>query len=75
MATSKEKKENFIRIAEARTNKIISGITSLGNLSNRSYYEYTPEQIETIFNAIQLELDRQKENFEEKKKNQKKFRL
>ena len=33
-----DKKANFIRIAEARTNKIIESITLLGNLSNTSYY-------------------------------------
>ena len=48
-----DKKSNFIRIAEARTNKIIESIALLGNLSNTSYYEYTPEQIETMFSAIQ----------------------
>lgn len=75
MATLEEKQNNFKRIAESRTNKIISGIVSLGNLSNKSYYEYTPEQIETIFNAIQHELDNQKEKFENKEKPKKKFRL
>ena len=55
-----DKKANFIRIAEARTNKIIESITLLGNLSNTSYYEYTPDQIEAMFSAIQEELDNQK---------------
>lgn len=75
MATLEEKQNNFKRIAESRTNKIISGIVSLGNLSNRSYYEYTPEQIEIIFGAIQHELDIQKEKFKNKEKQKKKFRL
>lgn len=75
MATLEEKRNNFKRIAELRTNKIISGIVSLGNLSNRSYYEYTPEQIEIVFSAIQHELDIQKEKFEIKEKQKKKFRL
>lgn len=55
-----DKKANFIRIAEARTNKIIESITLPGNLSNTSYYEYTPDQIEAMFSAIQEELDNQK---------------
>ena len=75
MATLEEKRNNFIRIAESRTNKIIANINSLGNLSNKSYYEYTPEQIETIFSAIQLELDNQRNKFENKDKPKKKFRL
>lgn len=58
-----DKKANFIRIAEARTNKIIESIALLGNLSNTSYYEYTPDQIEAMFSAIQEELDNQKRRF------------
>ena len=49
-----DKKANFIRIAEARTNKIIESIALLGNLSNTSYYEYTPDQIEPIINNIAI---------------------
>ena len=54
------KEQNFKRIAENRTNKIIDMISSLSNLSNTSYYEYTDEQINAIFDAIQKELDKQK---------------
>ncbi len=70
-----DKKANFIRIAEARTNRIIESIAQLGNLSNTSYYEYTPEQIEAIFAAIQAELDNQKKRFSEKTSKRKRFRL
>lgn len=70
-----DKKANFIRIAEARTNKIIESISLIGNLSNTSYYEYTPEQIEAMFSAIQKELDNQKERFAGSGPQKKKFRL
>ena len=70
-----DKKANFIRIAESRTNKIIEGINSLGNLSNTSYYEYTQEQIDAMFSAIQEELDNQKKRFAESGPKKKKFRL
>lgn len=70
-----DKKANFIRIAEARTNKIIEGITLLGNLSNTSYYEYTPDQIEAMFSAIQEELDNQRKRFADSGPKKKKFRL
>ena len=50
------KKENFKRVAEKRTNKIIEMIQLLGNLANSSFYEYTDEQIEHIFSSIQEEL-------------------
>lgn len=70
-----DKKANFIRIAESRTNKIIESIALLGNLANTSYYEYTPDQIEAMFSAIQEELDTQKKHFEEAGPKKKKFRL
>ena len=72
---SVNKQDNFRRIAEARTNKIIDSIGLLGNLSNTSYYEYTPEQIDAIFDAIQKELETQKKRFTEKELHKKKFRL
>ena len=70
-----DRQENFKRIAESRTNKIISSISLLGNLSNRSYYDYTQEQIESIFDAIQEELDKQRNRFSDKDESKKKFRL
>ena len=70
-----DKRENFKRIAEARTNKIIHLITLLGNLSNRSYYEYTQKDITAIFDAIQVELDAQRAKFSSTGSSEKKFRL
>lgn len=69
------KKENFVRIAENRTNKIVEMISKLSNLANTSFYEYTDEQIESIFNAIQSELDKQKKFFTNNSKKEKKFKL
>ena len=70
------KKDNFKRIAEKRTNKIIESISKLHNLMNTSFYEYTNEQIEAIFDGIQKELDNQRKVFEnDKKKEKKRFEL
>lgn len=60
------KKDNFKRIAENRTNKIIDMISLLGNLSNTSFYEYTDEEINKIFTAIENELEKQKSKFSKK---------
>lgn len=44
---SKEPKdERFIRLAEARVNKIIKMVRLLGNLSGSSNYSYTDSQVE-----------------------------
>lgn len=57
------KREKFIRLAEARTNKIIDMIQLLGNCSNQNQYEYTQKDVNKIFNAIQAELDEAKKRF------------
>lgn len=69
------KRDNFKRIAENRTNKIIELISKLQNLMNPSFYEYTEEEVDSIFNAIQEELDRQKESFKKNINRKKKFKL
>lgn len=70
-----DRKDNFKRLAEARTNKILKLLTLLGNLSNKSYYDYSESQVETMFNALQDELDNQKARFYSKEDRVKKFRL
>ncbi len=65
------KQQNFKRIAENRTGKIVDLISKLHNLSNSSFYEYTDEQIDKMFDIIQQELDKQKEEFKKKGKNKK----
>ncbi len=65
------KQQNFKRIAENRTKKIVDLISKLHNLSNSSFYEYTDEQIDKMFDIIQKELDKQKEEFKGNGKNKK----
>lgn len=70
------KQENFKRIADNRVNKIVDLISKLHNLSNTSFYEYTDDQINQMFNLIQNELDKQKQLFDnDKKKDQKRVEL
>lgn len=57
------KRDKFIRLAEARTNKIIDMIHLLGNCSNSSTYDYTQKDVDKIFRAIQTELDEAKKKF------------
>ena len=58
-----KKKEMFIKVAEARTNKVIEVIRSLSNCSKENIYEYNSAHVEKIFNAIQKELDIAKDMF------------
>ncbi len=54
MSTLNEtKRQKFVRLAENRTNKILDMIQLLGNLSSPSTYEYTQQDVERIFSAIE----------------------
>ena len=64
MANTESKSERFVRIAEARTNKIIDMIQLLGNCSNRAAYDYTMDDIKKIFGAIESELKIAKAKFD-----------
>ncbi|BDX52886.1 hypothetical protein [Metamycoplasma equirhinis] len=72
------KKDNFKRISENRVSKILALLSQLTNLSNSSFYEYTDEDIEKIFNAIDEEAKKSKEillKSNDKKRKNKKFEL
>lgn len=57
------KRERFVRIAEARTNKILGMMRLLGNCSSKGNYEYTEEDIRKIFGALERELKNTKNKF------------
>ena len=63
MAVKETKRERFVRLAEARTNKIIDMIKLLGNCSSTANYEYTEADIKKIFGAIEQELKNTKAKF------------
>ena len=63
MKNEETKREKFVTIAEARTNKIINMIQLLGNCSNQSLYEYSQKDVNKIFNTIQTELDEAKKRY------------
>ncbi len=57
------KRDKFVRLAEARTNKIIDMIQLLGNCSNLGAYDYTQQDVDKIFTAIENELREAKKKF------------
>ena len=57
------KRERFVRIAEARTNKILEMMRLLGNCSSKGNYEYSEEDIKKIFGALERELKNTKNTF------------
>ena len=63
MNRNESKKEKFIRLAEARTNKILNMMRLLGNCSNKNNYEYTDKDVQKIFNTLERELKNTKAKF------------
>ena len=57
------KREKFVRIAEARTNKILNMVDLLGNCSNPSIYEYSQSDVNQIFTAIENAIKDAKKKF------------
>lgn len=70
------KREKFVRLAEARTNRIIDTLQLLGNCSNTSVYEYSAQDVDQIFSAIESEVREAKKKFAKtERSNSSKFKL
>jgi hypothetical protein len=59
-----------VKLSQARVNKAIKDIQLIGNLSNRSNYDYADEDVAKIFRALGDELSACRKRFDlSKKKN------
>ncbi len=63
--SARSKREKFEKLAEKRTTDIIHKMRLLGNLSNRSNYDYEPDHVKQILSAIDAELKGLKKRFED----------
>lgn len=59
----RDKRGKFVELAEARVKRAINDLRLIGNLSNRSAYEFDEEDVRKIFKAVQRELDTAKSRF------------
>jgi hypothetical protein len=66
-------RNRFKRLATLRTNQILKRLKILGNCANRQAYEYTEQDIEAIFSAIERKVKETKSKFQFPK--EEKFRL
>lgn len=55
--------EKFVELAQKRTTNVINSVRILSNLSARSRYDYTDEQIDEIFNAIEKAVSEARQKF------------
>lgn len=60
---NESKADKFVRLGEYRVNKAIEAIGRIENLSNRSSYEYTEEQVEAMFSMMEKRLAEVKSRF------------
>ena len=59
----RDRRGRFVALAEARTDKAINAIRLLGNLSNRTNYEYTDADVVQIVKALESEVRSLKAKF------------
>ena len=70
---NESKSEKFIRLAEGRMTKVRVALARVENLSNRSSYEYTEEQVNQMFGILEKELAEVKSSFLKTEKEEKTF--
>lgn len=74
VSSKKESKaETFIRIAEPRVKSVLRSLRILGNCSNRNNYEYTSDQVDSMFKTIQEALNEQEAKYSKSKSEQEAF--
>lgn len=52
MPEESDKRANFVRLAEGRTQLALDAIRKIGNLSNSRAYEYTDADVKAITKAL-----------------------
>ena len=67
------KSERFLRLAKSRVERVLYRIRILGNCSNRGNYEYSSEQVKSMFNTIQIALNNAESKFTPSKIEQESF--
>tara|TARA_R100000935_G_scaffold39809_1_gene61319 strand:- start:8389 stop:8619 length:231 start_codon:yes stop_codon:yes gene_type:complete len=59
----RDKRAKFVKLAESRVNRAIKELRLIGNLSNRSAYDFTDDDIRKVFRTLQKELEGAKGRF------------
>jgi len=64
--TRKDDRNKFVELAEKRVSRAIKDIKLIGNLSNKSNYSYTAQDVKKIHGALKKALDDMKSRFDSK---------
>jgi hypothetical protein len=57
-------REKFVRLANKRVSNALKALQLIGNLSNKSNYDYTEADVQKIFKALHDELSSSRKKFE-----------
>lgn len=60
----KEDREKFVRLASKRVSSALKKIQLIGNLANKSNYDYTRQDFQKIIKALQDEVSACRQKFE-----------
>lgn len=69
------KREKFVRLAESRVDNALRNISLIGNLSNKSNYEYTQADVDKILKALKNAVSSLEKSFSTSKSANGKFKL
>ena len=69
------RRDKFTRLATKRVNNALKCIDLVGNLSNKSNYDFTEKDIDKIFAVLSEELKRCRAKFNSTRTTNKKFEL
>jgi hypothetical protein len=56
MSDTRDKRERFVELGEARVKKATQVLRLIGNLSNQSNYDYTAEDAQLILSTLDAEV-------------------
>jgi hypothetical protein len=69
-------RQKFVELANKRVNNALKAVQLIGNLSNKSNYSYTEDDVEKIFSVLTKELKSCRERFGSSgSRNERKFNL
>jgi len=69
------REQRFKRLAEKRTTAVLDRLRILGNLSDRTNYSYSQEDVRKIFSSIESQLRGVKARFQFKGSSKEEFKL
>ncbi len=57
-------RDKFVELAENRVSRVVKDIRLIGNLSNRTNYSYTDEDVKKIVSTLKSEISKLQKRFE-----------